>query len=219
METKTAPNQAFVDYYEVLQISQNAELETIKRVYKMLAVRLHPDNPSTGDPDRFLLLKRAFETLSDPEKRAKYDYEFSNRSDQPLPVFEMSEFAVGVDGEMNRRIGILCLLYNARRNDEDNPGMSILDLEKIMGFPREHLTFTLWYLRDRKYIANSQNSDYAITSDGIDYVEENLPTNRVAYKLLKGAEDGTARMPNDEEQEPRPPVRTRTRPGANAVVQ
>ena len=49
METKTAPNQAFVDYYEVLQISQNAELETIKRVFKMLAVRLHPDNPATGD--------------------------------------------------------------------------------------------------------------------------------------------------------------------------
>ena len=218
METKTAPNQAFVDYYEVLQISPNAELETVKRVYKMLAVRLHPDNSSTGYPDRFILLKRAFETLSDPEKRARYDYELSTRSDQPLPVFEMSEFAVGVDGEMNRRIGILCLLYNARRSDEDNPGISILDLEKIMGFPREHLTFTLWYLRDRKYVANSQNSDYAITSDGIDYVEEHLPTNRVAYKLLKGAEDGTARMPN-EEPEPRPPVRARTRHGADAVVQ
>jgi len=120
--------------------------------------------------------------------------------------------------EMNRRIGILCLLYNARRSDEDNPGISILDLEKIMGFPREHLTFTLWYLRDRKYVANSQNSDYAITSDGIDYVEEHLPTNRVAYKLLKGAEDGTARMPN-EEPEPRAPIRTRTRQGADAIVQ
>ena len=59
----------FVDYYELLQISPNAEPETIHRVYKMLAQRYHPDNPETGDIDRFLLLNQAFETLSDPGLR------------------------------------------------------------------------------------------------------------------------------------------------------
>jgi curved DNA-binding protein CbpA len=38
----------FVDYYDLLQISPKAELETIRRVYKMLVARLHPDNADTA---------------------------------------------------------------------------------------------------------------------------------------------------------------------------
>ena len=59
-------NPDFIDYYELLQISPNAELETIQRVYKMLATRYHPDNPETADQDRFVPLTHAYETLSDP---------------------------------------------------------------------------------------------------------------------------------------------------------
>ena len=43
-----ADKKDFVDYYEVLQISPRAELETIKRVFKLLAVRVHPDNPESS---------------------------------------------------------------------------------------------------------------------------------------------------------------------------
>ena len=39
----------FVDYYELLQISPNAEPETVNRVFNKLAQRYHPDNPETGD--------------------------------------------------------------------------------------------------------------------------------------------------------------------------
>ena len=55
-----------IDYYEVLQISRNAEVETIHRVYRMMATRFHPDNPRTGNTETFLLLKRAYQVLSDP---------------------------------------------------------------------------------------------------------------------------------------------------------
>src|SRR5690349_12549313 len=103
----TPTNKDFVDYYEVLQISQRAEPETIRRIYKLLAARVHPDNPTTGDAEQFRLLRDGYEILTDPERRAAYDLEYEERSKEALPVFEMSEFAVGVDGEMNRRIGIL----------------------------------------------------------------------------------------------------------------
>ena len=63
----------FVDYYDLMQISPKAELETIKRIYKLLVSRLHPDNAETGDAEKFLLIRRAFETLSDPQRRAAYD--------------------------------------------------------------------------------------------------------------------------------------------------
>jgi len=46
------------DYYEFLQISPNAERDTITRVYRYLATRFHPDNPETGNVEKFIVLAR-----------------------------------------------------------------------------------------------------------------------------------------------------------------
>jgi len=195
-------NTEFVDYYELLQISPHAEMDTIKRVFKLLAVRVHPDNPVTGDADAFRRLKEAYEVLSDPRRRQVYDLALEEHAEEPLPVFEMSEFSAGVDGEMNRRVGILCLLYNSRRANEDKPGLSIMEMENLMGIPREHLAFAVWYLKNKQYVTSGESSDIVITSEGIDYLESNLPTSRVAYKLLKAAEKGTTRTDRTDEAAP-----------------
>ena len=57
----------------MLQISKNADQETIQRVFRMLAHRFHPDNLDTGNEARFREIHEAFLVLSDPEKRAEYD--------------------------------------------------------------------------------------------------------------------------------------------------
>ena len=178
----------FVDFYELLQISPNAELETIHRVYKMLATRYHPDHPGTGDVDRFVLLNQAYEILSDDERRKAYDLDYAIHHAQPIELFDTKDFAMGVDGEANRRMGILCLLYNRRRSNPDNPGLSILEFETMMSFPREHLMFTMWYLKDRDLIRQDEKSDYVISGGGVDYVEAHLPDHKVLYKLLKAPE-------------------------------
>jgi len=175
-----------VDYYEVLQISPNADVETIYRVYRMMATRLHPDNPKTGDVERFLLLRRAYQVLADPKQRARYDTVRLTREAQPLPIFELKDFVHGVEGERNRRLGVLSLLYQRRRLHEERCGISVLDLEKRMAFPREHLNFTLWYLRTKGYVNMEDNSNYAITALGIDYVESKAVTNTVIRELLAG---------------------------------
>jgi hypothetical protein len=174
-----------IDYYEVLQVSRNAEPETIHRVYRIMAARFHPDNPETGDTERFLLLNEAFETLSDPEQRARYDASIRTGESAPLPVFELKEFVDGIEGEANRRLGILCLLYNQRRRDGEHPGLSLLDLERLMWFPREYLSFAVWYLKDRGYVLMGDNSDFVLTSAGVDFVEANSPRHTVLHKLLK----------------------------------
>jgi curved DNA-binding protein CbpA len=186
-------DDGFVDFYELLQISPNAETETINRIYRMLAARYHPDNPETGDMDLFLLLKRAHEILSDPHLRAEYDALRKARLEEPLSVFSLKEFAKGIDGEANRRMGVLCLLYNRRRMNHEQPGVSVLELENLMSFPREHLMFALWYLKEKGYIQQDEHSNYAISAAGVDYVEANLPKNKILYKLLKAAEFGTSR--------------------------
>jgi curved DNA-binding protein CbpA len=187
------PGDLFVDYYELMQISHNAEMETIQRVYRMLAGRYHPDNANTGDMERFLRLNEAYRVLSDPQERAEYDADYRAQHLEPIELFNLRDFAVGIDGESNRRMGVLCLLYNRRRVNGEDPGLSLLEFEKLMTCPREHLVFTIWYLRDKGYLRQTEDSSYAITSSGVDYVEAGLPKNRILYKLIKEAEDGAVR--------------------------
>lgn len=193
MNHNGAGGQVFTDYYELMQISPKAQPETIQRVYRILAGRCHPDNPHTGDLDRFLRLKQAYEVLSDPDLRATYDEEYNLQQFLPLEVFNLQDFATGIDGESNRRMGLLCLLYHRRRVNPDEPGLSLLQLEKLMVSAREHLLFTVWYLKDKAYLRQTEDSGYAITSAGVDHVEQGLPKNRLMYRLLKEAEDGSVR--------------------------
>ncbi len=186
-----AESDEFVDYYELMQISPTAEEDTITRVFRLLAARYHPDNLQTGDNDTFLLLKTAFDTLSDPVKRAVYDTEYHFRQTEPMPVFEMKEFVVGIDVEVNRRLGILCLLYNRRRVNPDKPCLSLLEFEQMMRIPREHLVFTIWYLKEKRLLRTESNADFELTADGAEFVESSLPTNRLLQKLLHAPEQSS----------------------------
>jgi curved DNA-binding protein CbpA len=180
----------FIDYYQLLQVSPTAELETIQRVFRLLASRYHPENPHTGDAGRFQRLTRAYEILSKRETRAAYDVAHQLHIAQPLKVFELREFAPGIDGERNRRMGILCILFNRRRSNLEAPGLSILDLENQTGFPREHLQFTLWCLKESELIRQNETTDFAITGQGVDYLEKNLPSNQILYEMMKATEMG-----------------------------
>lgn len=189
----------FIDYYELLQISPNAEPETIHRVFRMLAARYHPDNPQSGDAQRFMLLNEAYSVLSDPQRRADYDILYHARRLEPIGVFHLREFALGIDGEANRRMGVLCLLYSRRRSNPESCGMSVLEFENLMSLPREHLSFTLWYLREKGLIRQAEGSDFVITAEGVDWVEQHLPRNKILYHLLKAAEFGKAHSTRPED--------------------
>lgn len=172
------------DYYDILQIGPKAEVETIYRVYRIMAARFHPDNPKTGDIEKFLLLKTAYEVLSDPVRRAEYDERRRTQDAEPMPIFELKDFVTGVEAEANRRLGVLSLLYNQRRQDPEHPAVSLLLLEKRMAFPREYLNFTMWYLRAKGFVTAADNADYVITAPGAEFVEANIGKSEILGQLL-----------------------------------
>src|SRR6476646_8282146 len=65
----------YIDYYKVLGLDKNASQEDIKKAYRKLARKHHPDlNPNDKEAHKkFQQLNEANEVLSDPEKRKKYD--------------------------------------------------------------------------------------------------------------------------------------------------
>jgi curved DNA-binding protein CbpA len=72
-----------VDPYAELDVSREASSEEIRRAYRQVARRHHPDvNQDPGGAERFAAAAHAYEILSDPAARARYD----NRFPRPVPI-------------------------------------------------------------------------------------------------------------------------------------
>jgi curved DNA-binding protein CbpA len=159
---------SFIDYYEILEISPNANSDTIDRVFRHLAGRYHPDNQETGDLARFSEIVRAHDTLKNPVKRAQYDIQHKNHSDSRRKLAEEASDSIGIGRDVDIQSKLLSILYVKRRRDIHNSGIGEADLERLLGCPREHLEFNLWYLKEKGWIRRQEDGTIAITVEGVD---------------------------------------------------
>lgn len=171
-EETTQAEPASVDYYEILQVNPKASPETIHRIYRLLAQQFHPDNKESGDERVFRQIVEAYRILSDPEKRAAYDLSHAAMLHLRWRVFQSPKAALGPGAEKRKRHGVLRALYAKRQQDPHAPGVTIFELEDLLGIPRDHLEFTLWYLKERGLLTRGDNNRFHITAAGVDYAEE-----------------------------------------------
>jgi curved DNA-binding protein CbpA len=172
------------DHYEALQISPNAELDTIHRVYRLLAQRFHPDNAETGDDDKFRMITNAYSVLSDPVLRAQYDVIHAHRQQRRWRLVSSADqsendFAT----EQILRLTVLEALYTKRRVEPDAPGIFPNEFEDLLGQPREHIEFALWFLVEKKLVARTDASRTVITGAGAEYLEQNYGENLKRRRL------------------------------------
>jgi curved DNA-binding protein CbpA len=159
---------AFTDYYEALEISPNANADTIERVFRYLAQRYHPDHPMTGNPLRFSDIVKAHEILRDPEKRAQYDLNHKSRLEYSLQLVEEASDKESLELDAVIQEKLLSILYVKRRRNMQNPWVGNLELKRLSGCPREHLEFHLWYLKENGWIGRLDNGLLTITVSGVD---------------------------------------------------
>lgn len=156
------------DLYEILEISPNASHETIERMFRYFAQRYHPDRGSTGDADRFRQIVEAYGTLKEPESRAAYDARHKTNLDYQWSLVEEAGDTDNFENDSMIQERILSVLYTRRKRDPREPGLGLLQLERLTGCPHEMLEFHLWYLRGKGWIMRMDDGSQAITADGVD---------------------------------------------------
>ena len=164
---------SYVDYYEDLQVSPNADLETIERVYRLLAKRYHPDNSVTGNSEKFSTIGTAYKLLSDAEKRAAFDAKYEDARNHKLKVLSKVSSSEEPENDQQVRHAILSILYADRRENPSDSGVGSWRLEKLLEWPEKILEFHIWYLKEKGWIQRVDTGGYAITASGVEIVEEN----------------------------------------------
>ncbi len=193
---------SFVDFYEVLQISPKADMETIQRVYRLLALRYHPDNGETGHQATFETVLKAYRLLSDPKARAAYDVQHSRRERLRWKIFDQSTSLDAREIEKRQRSGVLSLLYTKRMREVHKPGMTLAEMEALLDCAREHLEFTVWYLLEKGLIRRADDARFMITAEGVDEGDEQGETLR-EDRLLPAPREAPAEV---RQQSPRRPA-------------
>jgi hypothetical protein len=165
----------FQDHYILLGIEPNADSETIQAAYTKLAQKYHPNNPDTGDDEKFEALNLAYEVLSDPILRAGFDKIKGVDHESGNPKFTGVGFFHALQQGTLLRSAVLCILYDRRRIKSFKPSLSMRHLENMLHVTTDELNFTLWYLKQRGFVANDDKSSMEITVEGMDYLERNQP--------------------------------------------
>ena len=162
----------FVDFYELLQLSSNADTETIERVFRHLAQKLHPDHSDQTNNDQFIKIVEAYQVLSDPETRAGYDVKYENYWNHKWKLAsEASQMPASGDDKVTRE-RLLSLLYVQRRRSMKSPGLGENEMARLLNTPLELVEFHLWYLKSKSWAERLDTGHLAITALGVDQAEQ-----------------------------------------------
>ncbi len=193
----------FVDFYELLQLSPNADTDTIERIFRHLAKKTHPDSTEFPDNDRFQKIVEAHRTLADPVSRAAYDTKYKKYLNVKWKIASEARSMSAFDDDKITRERILSLLYVQRRRDMRRPGIGELIIARLLSTPIELLEFHLWYLKAQGWVERLDSGLLAITAPGVDQIERSrlrlMPDYLLEEQFVTGENDG---KPADLHAEP-----------------
>ncbi|MFD2999770.1 DnaJ domain-containing protein [Pontibacter toksunensis] len=180
--------------YNVLGISPEASLKEVKVAYKRLALKYHPDrNPGNARAEElFKLVNSAYQTLSNPNKRARYDMrlQFQRQQQRAVVKYEDPRFA-----RTRQPAGVSERHYRNIRRDDNKFSRKdwyitfgfvagLLFFSLLLKVAMDHITgedkykTALTYIEDGKY-----SSAHSLLSDAIDFMPENAAAYEARAKI------------------------------------
>lgn len=152
----------FKDYYQVLGVSRDATADQIKKAFRQLARKYHPDVSKEKDAEaRMKEVNEAYAVLSDPEKRAAYDqlgkgfrpgqdfrpppdwdagFEFSGHGFSPDEAAQFSDFFAQIFGGLGGRAGSRASGAHFRAQGQDHHAKIYLDIEDSFTGPTRQIS-------------------------------------------------------------------------------
>lgn len=178
------PAGKFQDHYSMLGVDPKATSEVIQNAYAKLAQKYRPDNPETGDFDKFESVNLAYEVLSDLNLRREFD-KLKGLDQETSVKFTGLGFFAELGRGVNLRAALLCVLYDRRRLKPFTPSISMRQLESMLETASDDLNFALWYLKQRALVTMDDKSSLQITVEGMDFLESLKPDSESVMPLIK----------------------------------
>src|SRR6266850_13701 len=103
-----------------------------------------------------------------------------------VDYYEMLRVSPGAEVESIQRVHrALAARYHPDNTETGNLErfLKINEAFKVLS-AREHLMFTIWYLKAKRFVAQDDRSSLMITAEGIDFMEANLPEHKTMHKLI-----------------------------------
>ncbi len=178
------------DLYKVLGVRKNASKESIRKAYKKAAMKAHPD--TGGSQEKFALVKRAHDILTDEERRAKYDSTGDDSEAQP-------------DNAFSQVMNIIAFAFNMVLGECQQQGQSPLERDMIYAMKtkiqnnindaekniriQKNMMETDMKLRSRfsRKKKTEPNIFYAIVGHRIKQLQEQIAANELGVKNGKDA--------------------------------
>lgn len=187
-----ADEQAFTDHYKVLQVRQDCDAKALEAAYRRLAKMYHPDHPETADAARFTQVIGAYRALRNPERRAEYDLLYEQNVTAGAPYQSLG--ADGLDegaalDDADDHAKILMFLYKRRREDAQKAGVIAFYLQDMLKCSDERFEFHKWYLKEKGFIAITEQGTLAITIQGVDHVISMSRATRAERLLIEQSRD------------------------------
>lgn len=148
-----------MDYYQILNVDYQASIDDIKKAYKKLSKKYHPDVKG-GDEETFKKLTQAYETLTDPDKKREYD----NSLKQSENIFSESTFSHNqwfYEHEMHDDFATMFnSMFDNTNYKNDQSHSAGLDDDVYL-----HVTVGEAYFGLQTYVKNSQNENIIVKID------------------------------------------------------
>jgi len=158
----------FVDFYAILGVHPQCDHKTLEAAYRDLAKIYHPDHPDTADTEKFRQVVQAYRAIKRAGDRARYNEEYAAHTGFSFAEVNEGERIALSDADAHQ--AILMRLYRRRRDFARDAGVGQYELQQLVGCSDATFEFHIWYLKEKRLVAYTDDGTLAITIEGVEHI-------------------------------------------------